>query len=61
MIFAIDYANDVPINLNSNQYKSWFFLFFFFFSDYISNMTMANSKASAPLAFAHILPRFSIS
>ena len=54
MIFAVDYANNVPINSNSELYKSWFC------SDYISDMTVANSKASAPLATVYILSRFSI-
>ena len=47
-------GNNVPVNSNSELYKSWFF------SDYISDMTVANSKASAPLATVHILSRFSI-
>ena len=25
MIFAVDYANNVPVNSNSKLYKSWFF------------------------------------
>ena len=54
MIFAVDYANNVPVNSNSKLYKSWFF------SIYILDMTVANSKASAPLATVHILSRFSI-
>ena len=48
------YDNNVPVNSNSKLYKSWFF------SNYISDMTVANSKASAPLATVHILSRFSI-
>ena len=48
IIFTVDYYDTVPINLN--KYKSWLFL-----SDYISNMTVANSKASAPLATVPIL------
>lgn len=54
MIFAVNYGNNVPVNSNSELYKSWFF------SDYISDMTVANSKASAPLATVHILSRFAI-
>ena len=54
MIFAVDYGNNVQVSYNSELHKSWFF------SDYISDMTVANSKASAPLATVHILSRFSI-
>ena len=52
MIFTVAYANNVPVNLN--EYKSWLFVII------ISNMTVANSKASASLAAMQILSRFSI-
>ena len=52
IIFTVDYANNVPVNLN--EYKSWLFVIIF------SNMTVANSKASACLATMQTLSRFSI-
>ena len=52
LIFTVAYANNVPVNLN--EYKSWLFVII------ISNMTVANSKASASLAAMQILSRFSI-